>query len=373
MKVVHLSSVHYALDTRIFHRECVSLVEIGFKVDLLVQWDKNEYLHGINIIALPQVSSKINRILKVIPSIWRIATTYPKSTIFHFHDSELIPVGLLLKRKGYKVIYDVHEDVPNDLLSKKWIPKWLRKPLSVIIRKIEKIADNKLDAIISVTEEINNRFSNKNNFIVRNYPNYSEFNIYEDSNLNYFKRKLNISYIGEIQVERGIHHIIQALPQIAQKYPSINFDMGGKITSSYKEQLESLQGWRNTTFHGWINREKLPKILKSARLGLLVLDKHPNFEYSKPVKLFEYMLSGIPIIASNFPYWKQLIGDANCCLFVEPSNPNAIAQAIEWIFDNPIEAKEMGERGKDFALKNFSWETEFQNLQTCYKQVMSNG
>lgn len=373
MKVVHLSSVHYVFDTRIFHRECISLVQLGYDVDFIAQHDTNEIVRGVNIIALPKVVKKSDRFLKVIPALWKLTKKYPKSTVFHFHDSELIPIGLMLKRKGFRVIYDIHEDVPKDLLAKTWIPKFVRKPLSAIISYLEKKADNKLDALISVIEEINNRFINNNRYIVRNYPNYNEFVSSDDSNIEYLEREFNISYIGEIQIERGIQHIVQSLPIVAQNHPSIKFDLGGKINSSYKEYLASLTGWAYTNFHGWINREKLPNILQNSRVGLLVLDKHPNFENSKPVKLFEYMLSGIPIIASDFPYWKKLISEANCCLFVEPSNPNAIAEAINWIFEHPNEAKKMGQRGKEFAMKNFSWETELQSLASCYKQVLKNG
>lgn len=373
MKIVHLSSVHYALDTRIFHRECSSLIKLGYQVDLVAQWGGNETLNGVNIVALPQVTSKSDRLHKVIPSLWKIATTYPKKTLFHIHDSELIIVGLLLKRKGYKVIYDVHEDVPRDLLSKVWIPVLLRKPLAAIVSLLEARADKYFDAIISVTEEIKDRFQNTNNYLVRNYPDANELLVQEGATTEYHKRNNVLTYIGEIQAERGIHHIIEALSIISDKYPDITFDLGGKINERYKSKLEELKGWQSTNFLGWVSRPMIPTVLNKAKIGLLVLDRHPNFENSKPVKLFEYMLSGLPIIASDFNYWKNLIGEANCAIFIEPSNPAKLVDALEWILNNPKAAKEMGERGRNFAMQKFNWSTELDNLQLCYKEALKNG
>jgi|AntAceMinimDraft_12_1070368.scaffolds.fasta_scaffold21305_2 glycosyltransferase involved in cell wall biosynthesis len=373
MKIVHLSSVHYAFDTRIFHRECSSLVKLGYDIDLIVQTERDECVNGINIIALPNAASKMDRFIKIIPALWSIAKKYPESTLFHIHDSELIVVGLLLKRKGFKVIYDVHEDVPRDLLSKVWIPKVLRKPFASLISFLEKKADKHFDGIITVTEGIRNRFSNRNNYLVKNYPDYEELNLAQDKIVDYENRENKLSYIGEIQAERGIHHIVNAVGIVAEKYPHIIFNLGGKVNDNYKKTLESLKGWENTAFLGWITRPMIPEILQASKVGLLVLDKHPNFENSKPVKLFEYMLCGLPIIASNFRYWKDLIGAADCCIFVEPSNPVAISDAIEWIFNNPLEAKQMGERGKAYAMQNFNWETELQSLMSCYSEVIKNG
>ena len=137
-QVVQLSSVHPSKDTRIFYKMCKSLVKAGYDVDLIIQHPKDETRDGVNIKALPIANNKTDRIFKIIPQLIKKAFSYPKKTIFQFHDPELIPVGLLLKVFGNKVIYDVHEDVPKDLLTKEWIPKSLRKILSGTIKFIER-------------------------------------------------------------------------------------------------------------------------------------------------------------------------------------------------------------------------------------------
>jgi glycosyltransferase involved in cell wall biosynthesis len=101
--------------------------------------------------------------------------------------------------------------------------------------------------------------------------------------------------------------------------------------------------------------------------GLVTYLPEPNHIDALPNKLFEYMSLGIPVIASNFPKWKQIIEDADCGILVDPNSPNEIAQAMQWMLEHRNEAAEMGVRGRAAVVQKYSWSSEEQNLLKLYK------
>jgi glycosyltransferase involved in cell wall biosynthesis len=78
----------------------------------------------------------------------------------------------------------------------------------------------------------------------------------------------------------------------------------------------------------------------------------------------------LPIVASNFPLWKDLIDDIGCGITVDPLNVDAIAEAITWILDHPAEAAAMGERGRRAVLEKYNWDTEAQRLLALYQKLL---
>lgn len=128
-KICILTSVHPVFDTRIFHKQAKTLAKAGYDVTLVVQHDRAETLKGVKILPLERPANRLSRMLKTTWQVWQKAIKQ-RAAIYHFHDPELIPVGLLLKLQGKKVIYDVHEDVPSQILTKHWIAKPLRKTIA---------------------------------------------------------------------------------------------------------------------------------------------------------------------------------------------------------------------------------------------------
>lgn len=370
-KVCILTSVHNVTDTRIFIKQAQSLDKAGYKVTLIAQNDKKEIKNGINIIPLNSPNNRFQRIFKTTFNLYQKALKVD-ADIYHFHDPELIPIGLLLKFNGSKVIYDVHEDVPKQILNKTWIWKPLRKIIANCVNNIEKLADKFLDGVISATPMIEKKFDNKNSILVQNFPLLSELTVINHENNNYDEKYNYITYIGGITVDRGIKEMIKAVDLIPDKY-NIKFLLAGNFSSEkLKYEIQNLSGWRKVEFMGWINREEIADILRKSKLGLVLLKPLERYTVSYPVKMFEYMSASVTVLASNFPLWEKIIRHNNCGVNVDPTDPKEIAKSIQYLLDNPNKTIQMGENGRKAIEEKYNWSSEENKLLDLYSELIGS-
>src|SRR5215831_18384188 len=133
-RVVHLTSVHRAFDTRIFHKECKSLAMAGYDVTLIAPHAGGDSTEdGVKLKAVLPPGDRRERIMSTVPNVYRAAVR-EDAEIYHFHDPELMPVAGLLKLRGKKVVYDVHEDYAGTMRGKKWLPPFFRSAAGVAVR-----------------------------------------------------------------------------------------------------------------------------------------------------------------------------------------------------------------------------------------------
>jgi glycosyltransferase involved in cell wall biosynthesis len=366
VSITHISTVHPVFDVRIFHKECKSLVREGFKVNLIISHENEETIDGVHIVPLPLFQGRVKRML-IKPILAFVYALKLRSDLYHFHDPELIPVGVMLKLFGKKVIYDVHEDVPSQIMDKHWIPPYLRKSISFIIKGIEKLGCLFFDGIIAATPYISSKFlkMSKNAIDINNYPLTSEF---VDRNLdekNKNKSEKIICYIGGITKERGIVELIKAI-----EGTDIKLYLVGTLTPrNLLESLEKEKGWKNVIYFGQVERSEAFSILSKAQIGICLFHPIANHLNSLPNKLFEYMAAGRPIVASNMSYWRKLLGDLESIAFVDPLNPEKIRSAIQALISDQEQCHSMGQNGLKAVKEVYNWESEEKKLITFYKDL----
>ena len=363
--ICHITSVHSANDTRIFHKECKTLVNVGYAVTLVVQHETDEVINGVQIKGIKAPKSRKERMLKTASQVYKRALECD-ADIYHFHDPELIPVGLKLKRKGKKVIYDVHEDVPRQILSKHWIPAPLRKIVSWVVEKTENYAAKRFDYIVTATPYIRNRFLkiNKHTVDVNNYPLMSELHIPE---VNWDEKEEVVCYVGGIGQIRGINEMVEAIGMTDYYHLLL---AGNFASSAERDSVINKTGWERVIELGHVNRTEVREVLAKSIAGLVLFHPEPNHINAQPNKMFEYMSAGLPVIASNFPLWREIVEGNNCGICVDPLNVNEIADAMNWIFNNPYEAMKMGENGRRAVEDKYNWEQEAIKLRKIYEGLL---
>ncbi|MGQ3013581.1 MAG: glycosyltransferase family 4 protein [Flavobacteriales bacterium] len=365
MHICHITSAHPAEDIRIFIKECSSLAAAGHRVTLVAAGTHDDYTkNGVQIVFVPKsTGGRIKRMYETVNRVYEKALSL-NADVYHFHDPELLRIALKLKRKGKKVIYDSHEDVPRQIMGKYWIPALLRRTVSFVFETYENYVARRLSGIITATPVIAARFRkiHPNTVDINNYPLMSEF---PEPDLSAVKENA-VCYVGGLTEIRGITQAVDAMEYCRD----VRLILAGPFSpADYESRLRSRKGFVHTEYLGILNRNEVVSCLHRCKAGILTLLPSPNIIDSQPNKMFEYMAAGLPVIGSDFPLWRRILIDNHCGLCVDPEKPEEIAAAIMKLLNDPALALEMGKNGRKAILETYNWSPEEQKLLTFYQKL----
>lgn len=359
-----LSSAHPWDDERVFYKIATSLAK-RYDVVLCAVSDKDMFFEeSIKVYGLKKVS-RAHR-FKNYPKIINIVKK-ENPEVIHFHDPDLLILGIyfkLIMRK--KVIYDVHEDYPLAFKNRHYMPKLLRHIFSGVFNFFEKCVSKMFDAIVVVTEDIYNKFRHRNKVIIKNYP---VLQMWERRNGYKLDGSINIIYIGSVSYERGISHLLEAVKDLL--HLDIKLDIVGPFESqSYYERIKNYE-CDKIKIWGRVPKNQIPKILEKSHIGIVTLLPLERFKTSLPLKLFEYMAAGIPIIASNFDLWREIIEKADCGVMVNPEDTKEIKEAILYFYNNREKIVQKGLNGFEAVGSEYNWGHEEIKLFELYERILN--
>lgn len=367
-RIVHLTSVHKRYDTRIFLKMCRSLADASYSVSLVVADGKgDETKDGVSIIDVGAPCGRLDRMYNISRRVFEKAQSLDAG-IYHLHDPELIPFGLKLKKLSKKVIFDSHEDVPKQLLSKPYLNKPIKWVLSKVLVLYEAWACKRFDAIVAATPCIRDKFLsfNPKTCDINNFPIMGELTLASN---DWGQKRNQVCYVGGITAIRGIKELVKAMEQVRS---SARLQLSGSFSEKAVEsEVKGYSGWQNVDELGFVDREGVRDVLARSVAGLVTFLPLPNHIDAQPNKMFEYMSAGVPVIASNFPLWRDIIEGNNCGLCVNPLEPEAISKAIDYLVEHPVEAEEMGKRGKNAVGEKYNWGIEEKRLLQLYQDLLN--
>ncbi|MBU61156.1 MAG: group 1 glycosyl transferase [Opitutae bacterium] len=371
---MHVSTLHPRTDTRIFVKQIQTLSSaFNHQIMLIVadgEGDSKQADNNFCVKDLGRIHG--NRIIRILKGLFKafLLIRKVKPLIIHFHDPEIIPLGIILRFLGYKVVYDVHEDFGLVAYSREWIPWPIRYPLKLAIRFSERVGATFFNANIAATKSISRNFPQSNTITVQNFPLPQELIL--EQKIDFENRAMSVSYIGYATSNRGSKEMVQAIEEL-EDLDDFSFEFAGVIDPpTLRNELMILSGWRFVNYHGHVSRSTMARILGNTRAGLVLFHPSANHINAQPNKIFEYMAAGLPVIGSDFPLWREIIDGAKCGLLVDPLSSSSIADAIRWIFSNPYEAEAMGVRGREAVEKTYNWKSEGLKLVELYNKLLIN-
>jgi len=367
-RVAHVTTAHRSSDNRIFRKECVALAAAGFDVILIAVAERSLTVEGVRLVALPRRASRLSRMLLGPIDVLR-ALLREQPGLVHAHDPELIPVltvwGLVTRRP---TIYDAHEDLSKQVMGKPYIPVRLRPLVARAASLLERLADLRMDAIVCATPAIARNFSSHKVFLVQNFPWLRDFAVahpIEEST------PTAVSYVGGVARERGGMEMLTAIDEAGtDRSPSPELVVAGPLTAEMQQSVSTASD--RVSYLGVLPASELQTVIESSRAGLVLFHPLPNHLECQPTKLFEYMAAARPFIASDFSFWRELLAEHDCGLFIDPLDVGAVVEAVNTLLSDPALAREMGDRGRAAMARHFTFEGQEPSLTAAVRHAFDS-
>jgi len=372
LKICILTTGHQALDNRIFYKEALSLRKKYEQITLIVPDERETHVEqGIKIIGVKKAGSIYGR-YKLGDTVVKKAIE-EKADIYHFHDFELIYKVMKIKKAlpDCKIVYDVHEHYPDMMRMSRKVPQVIRPMATFFVDKTEIHFAKKFDQIITADDAVKERFDRYNPNVDVIY-NFSEFALTKE---NAPDKEYDVIYQGGITLERGVMNVVQAIeilrdnkiPEIKMIFVGPFHDTQGKeIVDAYIEEhdLDS-----NILFAGKVPHIEVEDYIRKSRIGVVTLLPLPKYYKNIPIKQFEYMSCGIPVVGSDLPPIKRFLTEYNSGIIVDPTKPEEIAKAINILLSDPRLCKEMGDNGIQAVREEYNWGRMEEKLLKIYARL----
>ena len=241
--------------------------------------------------------------------------------------------------------------------------------MSEIFKRYENSVAKNLDGVIAVTENMCERFSEFTRCVViPNYPDPEDFR--GISRKERSDGEIRFVYTGSIDIDRSIEEMLLAFEKVSKKYPNVKFTIVGRV---FLDKLENeVKRFENENpdfkFIDFVPRRRMLEIVSEHDIGLVIYKRHGNSIQSSPNKIFDFMFLGLPMIASDFPYWRRILDKGPCALYVDPDDPDDIAKKMEIFIENEDLRREYSKNALRIS-REFTWNILEKGLIEFYKEV----
>jgi glycosyltransferase involved in cell wall biosynthesis len=364
-KVVHLSTAHQWDDSRIFRRMCLSLARNGIDVVLIAGADAERVVGGVRVVPIGPPRGRLGRLAQLPKAAWKGLAS--RADIIHLHDPELIPLIPVLRLGRAKIVYDAHEDLAMQVLSKEYLPPAIRPAVAALSRALCWLAGSTAHHVVAASEKVAERFPSERCTVVRNYPE----EIPENGDAPPYDGRDNVViYAGGLSSARGAEQMVDAMQHASLPAEWRLLLIGPQNPDDLMDQLSVRPGWTRADYGGIRSPNEARKLIGTARIGLSVLQPVGQHVDALPTKVLEYMSLGVPVISAAFPECRAVIESADCGLLVDPTDPRAIGTAISALANDPERARAMGERGRAAVKQRYSWTAEERRLLAAYDRLI---
>ncbi len=371
VRVCHISTVHHPSDVRIFHRECRSLVESGYEVHLVIRCERSTIRDGVHIHALSGVRFRPVR-TTIMPWVALFAALRTKTTIYHLHDPELLPIGFVLRRLlGKRVVYDIHEAVTKQIMSKAWLPQWSRRAASALYWLAERLLSGGQELLLANENCVPDYPPSAH--LVRNFPVVRKLPFVPAAQR---RQPPLLVYVGGVTRIRGAMVYVELADRLRRRGHEFRMMIVGPCPRAYTlhlaSEIESRGLAEIVTLEGRMEYEQAMNLVSQATIGMCLLLPVPNYTTCLATKIIEYMMLGTPVLSSDFGCWRDYVVAENTGVVVDPTDIDSVVAGCEALLSDANELCAMGERGIAAVRSRYNWESEFAVLEHCYQRLLGD-
>lgn len=375
-KVCILSSVHIALDNRVFYREAQSLRRNGYEVTLIAVHEREEVKDGVRIVPLPRVA-RWKR-----PFLWHTLFQLAVATqadIYHFHDPELLLVAPWIRwRTGKPTVYDIHEVYPDFIKVKDYMPAWLRYPIAWAFYWLEPLLARLQSGLVFSDDEIAKTFAGvkRPKTTLFNFPSLDFVQTGIAQTQQIANREPMVLHLGGHERNRGTRLMMAAFEQVLKTMPEAKLCLVGhfvppQLAQEVWEDAMSRGITHAVQIVGRVPFETIGNYLQRAAVGWVPWQAYPKNDKNIPTKLFEYMSYGLPIVSSDLASTRPFIQQGVNGFLVQPDDPSAHAQAILRVLQDAENGRMMGQHGQEMVSSQYNWGEMEKRLLALYEKLLA--
>ena len=377
-KVLHIAfvtSIHPDFDARVW-KYAVMLARRGHTVHLVCPWQvsEGEVCEGVMLHPFPRARTRLARPASIpwhlARKLWPLVRAVD---VVHFHDIDILPYMAVLAL--FKpVVYDVHENYPEEMLVRQWIPRCLRRFLYHGVRWVQAALSRLTRNVVFVVPEQQKDFpmSTLQTVIVRNY---ATLDLLERVSPDYSSRADTVVFTGTNYEANGTFLFLEIAARMLGRRPDVRFVMADRWAdeSTRDRALALIQEChlKNVTIVPNVLPQDVIGHLNQGTIGISPALRLPKCVRALPTKLFEYMAAGLPVVASDLPTTTSLAGQTGGIVLCRPEEPETFVAAIERLVDDREYGRELGQNGQNAFKQRFCWESQADVVEHFYCDILS--
>jgi glycosyltransferase involved in cell wall biosynthesis len=376
VRICFLSTVHTARDKRVFEKEAVSLAEAGHEVVHLCPGDEPETVdRGVRIVTYKWAHGLFRRGLGLV-SLYRRARAIG-ADCYHCNEVDSWLVGVALKvRCRSLLVFDVHETFPHDL-AEFHAPRAMRPLVVAAVRALFRMLVPFTDKLVLAKRSVAVDFpgTETKQILVQNFVPLrmlARGDSVATAPVRASSAAVTAVHVGLISRVRGWPVLVDALAsgQAAGVHLKVIGEFNDGSQADFEARVAELGLQDRVRTMGWMAATDAFREVEQADIGLVMFQ--PGFRShtdSLPHKLFDYMLAGLPVIVPDFgAEVAGIVRDAGCGLLVDPSDPDAVANALGTLARDAEERRRMGGNGRRSVIEKYNWEAEAGRLVGMYAE-----
>lgn len=368
-KVIHVTTAHPRDDVRITTKFANFCARLGDSELIVCDGLPDESVDGVKITGLVKRHSRFARMLLAPFDCLRELRKKKDRCVVHLHDPELLVAALFMRQLGYTVIFDLHEDLIDQVISKPYLHHRVALATYYVTRILYPLFLRTANVHIAATHAISEAYERRLGCKILTVYNYVMQNETRVPG-SYSPKGTQVVYTGAINEIRGIFRMLTIAAALPEGWKLV---LAGRFrTESVKTRAMHHPGWQRTVYLGQVTREQVREIYAQSAAGLVLFDKQPNHMESLPNKMFEYMGNALPCIATDIPRWQELV-EGNGVGICVPDGDDAemLQKVLAYLKDNSLRS-EHAFNGATLVHEKFTWEPQFEAYANLVRSLQSS-